>query len=164
MSSGGLLPAGTRLDTGELMWTPIVTRRHQRISRRWCRREHAMTGADQTRVTLSSEGRPLLAVSGSSWGPACCVVASSLNSVWSLAIAGAQGTGFLVGASVHPSQVLVEAGVTPAVHLHRPSPSATPGCGTCGVGCFQTLGPPCNDDPVSSSAVTGALVAGRAIT
>ena len=46
-----------------------VTRRHQRDKTpRWCRREHATTGADQTPgprpVTLSSEGRPLLAVSG----------------------------------------------------------------------------------------------------
>ena len=38
-----------------------------------------------------SEGRPLLAVSGSSWGPARCVVASSLDSVWSSAMV--QGTG-----------------------------------------------------------------------
>ena len=37
-------------------------------------------------VTLSSEGRPLLAVSGSSWVPARSVVASSLDGVWSLAI------------------------------------------------------------------------------
>ena len=40
-----------------------------------------------------SEGRPLLAVSGSSWGPARCVVACSLDCRWSLAIAGVQGTG-----------------------------------------------------------------------
>ena len=39
-----------------------------------------------------SEGRPLLAVSGSLWRPARCVVACSLESVWS-AIAGAHGTG-----------------------------------------------------------------------
>ena len=37
-------------------------------------------------------GPPLLAVSGSSWGPGRCVVACSLDSVWSLAIAGAQVT------------------------------------------------------------------------
>ena len=75
------------------------TRRHQRgKTPRWCRREHATTGTDQTpgpflvsRHPLS-EGRPLLAVSGSSRGPARCVVASSLDSVWSLAIAVAQGT------------------------------------------------------------------------
>ena len=41
-------------------------------------------------VTLSSEGRPLLAASGSSWGPARCVVACSLGCRWSLAIAGVQ--------------------------------------------------------------------------
>ena len=40
-----------------------------------------------------SEGRPLLAVSGSSWGPARCVVACSLDCRWSLAIAEAQRTG-----------------------------------------------------------------------
>ena len=44
-------------------------------------------------VTLSSEGRPLLAVSGSSWGPGRCVVACSLDCVWSFAIAGVQRTG-----------------------------------------------------------------------
>ena len=31
-----------------------------------------------------------------------------------------------VRASVHLSRVLMEAGVTPAVHLHKPAPSATP--------------------------------------
>ena len=57
------------------------------------------TGVDQTpgpflvsRHPLS-EGRPLLAVSGTSWGPARCVVARSLDCRWSLAIAGVQGTG-----------------------------------------------------------------------
>ena len=74
------------------------TRRHQRDKTpRWCRREHATAGADQDPGTssrhLSSEGRPQLAVSGSSWGPARCVVASSLDDVWSLATAGAQETG-----------------------------------------------------------------------
>ena len=72
------------------------TRRHQRDKTRWCRRERATTGADQTPgprpVTLSSEGRPLLAVSGSSWGPARSVAACSLDCGWSLAIAGVQGT------------------------------------------------------------------------
>ena len=65
-----------------------VTRRHPRDKTpRWCRRERATTGADQTpgpflvsRHTLS-EGRPLLAVSGSLWGPARCVVACSLESL-----------------------------------------------------------------------------------
>ena len=81
---------------------------------RWWRGEHATTGADQTpgprRVTLSSEGRPLLAVSGSSWEPACCVVACHLDCVWSLAIAVVQRTEAVCRASVLLSQVLVEAG------------------------------------------------------
>ena len=55
-------------------------------------------------VTLSSEGRPLLAVSGSSWVPARCVVASSLDSLWSLAIAGAQRTGAVCRACDEPSR------------------------------------------------------------
>ena len=39
------------------------------------------------------------------------------------------------------------------------------GCGTCV--CWSVLvhwGPPCSDDPVRNSVVTGALVAGRAVT
>ena len=79
------------------------------------------TGADQTPgprpVTLSSEGRPLLAVNGG---------VCSLDGVWSLAIAGVQRTGAVCRASVLLSWVLVEAGVTPAVHLHGPAPLATP--------------------------------------
>ena len=75
-----------------------VTRRHQSDKPRWCRGVHATTGAGQTPgpflgVPSPSLGGPLLAVSGSSWGPARCVVACSLDSVWSFAIAGAQGTG-----------------------------------------------------------------------
>ena len=82
------------LDTADV--DSDVTRRHQRDETpRWCRGEHATAGADQTLglrpVTLASEGRPLLAVSGSSWGPARSVVASSLDGVWSLAIAGVHG-------------------------------------------------------------------------
>ena len=52
------------------------TRWHQRIRPRWCCREHATTGTDQTRgprpVTLSSQSRPLLAVSGSLSGQRRC--------------------------------------------------------------------------------------------
>ena len=119
------------LDTVELIWTSVKRVGTRRIYPHWCRREHATTGADQTpgpflvsRHPLS-EGRPLLAVSGSSWGPVRCVVAISLDSVWSSAIAGHRGPG-PVRASVHLSRVLVEAGVTPAVHLHGPAPLATP--------------------------------------
>ena len=87
------------LDTGELMWTSVKsvgtrgikppagavenTRRLgliRPLDPSWCP------------VTPLSEDRPLLAVSGSSWGPARCVVASSLDSLWSLAIAGVQWT------------------------------------------------------------------------
>ena len=117
------------LDNGELTWIPVKregTRGKKHLS---CRAKRATTGADQTPgprpVILSSEGRPLLAVSGSSWGPARCVAASSLDGVWSLAIAGDRGPG-PVPASVHLYRVLVEAGVTPAVHLHGPAPLATP--------------------------------------
>ena len=144
-------------------------------------------GADQTpgprRVTLSSEDRPLLAVSESSWEPACCVVACPLDFAWSLAIAVVQRTEAVCRASVLLSQVLVEAGVTPAVHLHGPAPLATPHhnphsarlarrrrtrCNEVAVRAqldgSTHLGPPCSDDPVSNSAVTGALVAGCAVT
>ena len=75
------------MDSGE-------TRKHQRDKTPcWCHGEHATTGADQTLgprpVTLSSEGRPLLAVSGS----ARSVVACSLDCGWSLDIAGVHRTG-----------------------------------------------------------------------
>ena len=97
---GGLFARRHTLDTGELMWTSV-----KRVGTRG-RRPPAGAVENMRRlglirprdpswcpVTLSSEGRPLLAVSGSSWGPAPCVIACSLDSVWSSAIAGAQATG-----------------------------------------------------------------------
>ena len=160
MSSGGLFASRHRRGHFELMWTLGDTRRHQRTRPRWRRREHATT--DQTLgprpVTLSSKGRPLLAVSGSPWGPA----EVSSHVLWIVCgrfpLRGYRGPG-PVRASVHLSQVLVEAGVTPAVHPHRPAPLAAPhhnpysarlarnrrtgcnrGCGTCGVGRFLHIG------------------------
>ena len=60
----------------------------------------------------------MLAVSGSSWGPARCVVACSLDCRWSLAIAGVQGTGACSRLSpTVPGSSWRQAGVTPAVHL-----------------------------------------------
>ena len=51
------LPAGTRLDTGELMWAPMSRVGTRGQDTRWCRRELATTGAGQTPghrpVTLS---------------------------------------------------------------------------------------------------------------
>ena len=84
VSSGGLfarrhmLHTSAEADFGE-------TRTHQRTRPRWGRRT--------PRPRPLSEGRPLLAVSGSSWRPTRCVVACFLDCVWSLAVAGAQGTG-----------------------------------------------------------------------
>ena len=177
MSSGGLLPAGTGVDTGELLWKDKTPR--------WCRREHATTGADQTPgprpVTLSSEGRPLLAVSGSLWGPARCVVACSLDSVWSLAIAGVQGTGAC--SRLSPSLPGPRGGrshlpytstgllrkqrhttirTVPSRHVLG-LPSATQVAVRALLAVWERWGPLCSD-PVSNSAVTGVLVAGRAVT
>ena len=128
-------------------------------------------------------GRPLLAVSGSS----CGQLAVSSHVLWivcgRLPLREYRGPG-PVRASVLLSRVLVEAGVTPAVHLHGPALLATPhhyrkvpgwhvtSCTTRQQRLryerwldFQRhWGPPCSDDPVSNSAVTGALVAGRAVT
>ena len=83
----------------ELKWTSRVARWQQRTRPTWCRGEHATTGPDQTpgpflvsRHPLS-EGRPLLAVSGSSWGP----VEVSSQVPWivggRLPLRGAQATG-----------------------------------------------------------------------
>ena len=80
---------------GELKWTSVVTRG---------------LGAPDTGTSSRhplSKGCPLLAVSGSSWGPAEVSVVCSLDCGWSLAIAGVQSTGAVC-------------------HLHRPAPSATP--------------------------------------
>ena len=140
-----------------------VTRRRQwDKTPRWCRREHATTGADQTPgprpVTLSSEGRPLLAVSGSLSGPARCVVASSLDSVWSSAIAGAHWTGACSrlnppvpgprGGRGHTCRSPPRAcSVSNATSLsvsarlaRRRRTQCNRGCGTCGVGLFAPLG------------------------
>ena len=88
-------------------------------------REHATTWGDQTPgprpVTLSSDGRPLLAVSGSSWEPA--EVSSQVPWIVCGRLPLRTGGPGPVRASVHLSRVLVEAGVTPAVHLHEPAPS-----------------------------------------
>ena len=66
------LPAGTCWRR-ELKWTLVKRVGTRGQDPRLCRREHATTGAVQTPgprpVTLSSEGRPLLA-RGSLWGPA----------------------------------------------------------------------------------------------
>ena len=100
-----------------------------------------------------------------------------------LPLRGNRGPG-PVRASVLLSRVLVEAGVTPAVHLHGPAPLATPHHHPYSARLARNVvhhqatevavrawldvqsrwGPPCSDDPASSSAVTGALVAGRAVT
>ena len=150
----------------------------------WRRGEHATTGADQTLgprpVTLSLEGRPLLAVSGSPWGPAkvSSHVPWIVGSRLPLRRYREPGP---VRASVHLSRVLVEAGVTPRTHprtcsvskatsqsvtarLARKRTGCNRGCGTCVVGGSLHWGPPCSDDPVSSSVVTGALVARREVT
>ena len=93
---------------------------------------------------------------------------------WSLAIAGAQRTG-----SVLLSQVLTEAGVTPAVDIRGPAPLATPSSHAesarhtrNGVHSATEVAaravlvhwrPPCREDPVSTSeGGSGALVHGRA--
>ena len=121
-------------------------------------------------VTLSSEGRPLLAVSGSSWGPARCVVACSLDSVWSLAIAGAQGTwacsrlsptvpgprGGTGRTCRAPSWACsVSNATSPSVKCQAGSYSAYPVQQRLRyVRCWlftSHWGPPCSDDPVSSS-------------
>ena len=78
--------------------------------------------ADQTPgprpVTPSSEGRPLLAVSASSWTSA----GVSTHVLWIVYVVachcGVQRTGAVCRASVLLSRVLVEAGVAPAVHLY----------------------------------------------
>ena len=155
----------------------------RRINPRWCRREHSTTGADQTPGTSSrhplvggppAAGRQRVLVGGRQ---RCR--RKFLDSVWSLTIAGERGLG-PVRASVHLSQVLARSrGHTCRTPLRAcsvsnatsPSESArlarkrrttcNRGCGTCGVGPFWSIGePPCSDDPVSNSALTGALVAG----
>ena len=69
------MPAGTGVDTVELMWTPM-----SRVGTRGIRppagavenmrRLGLIRARDLVPSPPSSEGRPLLAVSGSSWGPA----------------------------------------------------------------------------------------------
>ena len=163
------------LDTGELMWTPMS--QTPLVPQRTCDDWGWSDPGTSSRHPLS-EGRPLLAFSGSMRGP----VEVSSQVAWivcgRLPLRVYRGLG-PVRASVHLSWVLAGAGVTPAVHLHGPAPSATPhhyphsarlartlrtfcniGCGTCVVGGSLHWGPPCSDDPVSNSAVTGALVAG----
>ena len=88
-----------------------------------------MTGADQTLglcpVAPSSEGRPLLAVSGSLWGP----VEVSSHALWivgdCLQLRGYRGPG-PVRASVLCPRFSLGAGVTPAVHSEGPAPLAAP--------------------------------------
>ena len=143
---------------------------------RWCRREHATTGADQTPglcpVTPSSEGRPLLAVSGSSWGP----VEVSSHALWTvggcLPLRGHKGPG-PVRASVLLSQVLARSrGHTCRTLRGTGSVSSTiltirkvPERHVAAYPVQQRLryvrgwpllthwGPPCSDDPVGSSGL-----------
>ena len=123
-------------------------------------------------VTLSSEGRPLLAVSGSLWGPARCVVASSLDSVWSSAIAGVQGTGACSRLSRPVPGSRSEQGshlpYTPRDRLRQQrhiTIRKVPGWHVAAYPVQQRLryvrgwpllthwGPPCSDNPVSSSGL-----------
>ena len=110
------------LGTGELMWISVTHVGTRGTNPR-------TTGADQTpgpRPVTLSEDRPLLAVSGSSRGGRLAV---SSHVPWivcgRLTLRGYRGPG-PDRASSHLSRVLVEARVTPAVHLHGPAPLATP--------------------------------------
>ena len=117
------LPAGT-------CWTLVsrevdsdVTRRHQRDKTpRWRRSEHATTGADQTPRRRAARCWPSAGLRGGQ-------LAVSSQVPWivcgRLPLRGHSGPG-PVRASVLLSQVLVEKGVTPAVHLRGPAPLATP--------------------------------------
>ena len=131
----------------------------------------------------SSEGRPLLAVSGSSWRP----VEVSSHALWivggRLPLRGYRGPG-PVRASVVLSQVLARSrghtcrtlrgtgSVSSAILTIRKVPqwhvggvpSAAEAAVRSVVGrLLSHWGPPCSDDPVSNSALTGALVAGHAV-
>ena len=145
------------LDTVELMWISV-----KRVGTRGIRPPAGavenMRQLGLRPVAPSSVGRPLLAVSGASWGPARWSSRVPWTVCGRLPLREHRGPG-LVRASVHLSQVLVEAGVTPAVHLHGPAPLASPhhhpynarparsqrtrcnrGCGACVVGCQGALG------------------------
>ena len=128
------------------------------------------------------EGRPLLAVSGSSWGP----VEVSSHVPWTvrgrLPLRGHRGPG-PVRASVFLSQVLARSrghtcrtlrgtgSVSNATSLsvcawlaRNRRIGCNRGCGTCVVGRFRALGVAVQRRPRKYSEVTGALVAGRAVT
>ena len=92
------------------------TRTHQRIAP-LAPQEHATTGVDQA---------PGPFFAGLLVGGQRGYRRALLDCVWSLAIAGVQRTRAVCRVSVLLSRVLVEAGVTPAVHLHGPAPLATP--------------------------------------
>ena len=131
------------------------TRRHQRDkdkTTRWCRREHATTGTS-SRHPLS-EGRPLLAVSGSSWGPARCVVACSLGWCVVACHCGCTGDRGLFAPqstcprSSWPWACSVSNATSPSVSArlaHSRRTCCNRGCGTCVLGRFTHWGPPCSD-------------------
>ena len=178
------------LDTGELMWISVKrvgTRRIKPLTGavEYMRRLGMIRPRDPSwcPVTLSSEGRPLLAVSGSSWGPGRCVVACSLVACGRLPLRGYRGPG-PVRASVLLSRVLVECrghtcrtppracSVSSTILTIRKVPgwhiSNVPGATEVAVRAVLvrsgSLGAAVQRRPRKYSEVTGALVAGRAVT
>ena len=130
-----------------------------------------------------SEGRPLLAVSGSSWGPARCVVAFLWIVGGRLPLWGYRGPG-PVRASVVLSQVLTRSrghtcrtlrgtgSVSSSILTIRKVPEwhvgVVPGASEVAVRAVlvrcRPLGAAVQRRPREYSEVTGALVAGHAVT
>ena len=179
MPIGGLA-YGTR---GELQWT-LVKRGHQRDkTTRWCRREHATTGADQTPglrpVTLSRRAArcwPSAGLCGDQ--QRCHRKFPGLRAV----VCHCGGTGdrsLFAPQSSCPRSSWRQGSHLPynSTGLLRQQRHITirtvPGWHTLGVpaatevavrGRFSNWGPPCRDDTISNSAVTRASVGGRAVT
>ena len=156
------------LDTGELMWTPM-----SRVVTRGIR---PTAGAVENMRRLGLVRPRDLVPSPSLGGPPAAgrqrifVGASSLcrDGAWSLAIAGASGTGACSrlsppvlgprGGRGHTCRTPPRAcSVSNATSLSVSAWLARTlrtrcnrGCGTCGVGRFVHWGPPCSDDSVST--------------
>ena len=169
---GGLLPAGTGVDTGELMQTSVkrVGTRETRPPPRWCRGEHATTRPDQIPgprpVTLSrrAAGRQRVFVGASSLCrrkfPGWCVVACHCGGTADGGLFAPQSTcpRFSLGGRgrtcrIPPRACSVRKATPPSASARLARSRRTccnRGCGTCVVGRFTHWGPPRSDDPIST--------------
>ena len=144
-----------------------VTHRHQRVNPRWCRREHATTGADQKPghrpVTLSRRAARCWPSAGLRGGQLAVSSQVHWNMGGRLPLRVYRGPGQSVAhQSFCPGSSWRQGSHLP--YTCRRRTRCNRGCGACVFRRCCSLEAAVQRRPSKYSAVTGALVAGRAVT